>query len=46
MKCHENLTKGPELKDGTYEQARVFKKHFYYAYEQTTSKKNMLHNIL
>lgn len=32
---------GPELKDGTYEQAKVFVRHSYYAYEQTTPKKNM-----
>lgn len=46
MKCHENLMKGPELKGGTYEQAKVFRRHSYYAYEQTTSKKNMLQHTV
>ena len=41
MKYHENMTKVPELKDGTYELARVFRRHSYYAYEQATPKKNM-----
>jgi hypothetical protein len=44
MKCHENLMRGPALKDGTYEQARVFRRHSNYAYEHTTPKKNMPHH--
>jgi len=46
MKCHENLMKCSELKDGTYELARVFRRHSYYAYKETTPKKNMPQHIV